>query len=483
MASLRSLRRLQGTWAERRRPAEQVWGRQRHWAVGGRAHGVSAAAASCLELASLGRDGPGSVSTASVCSAFSYLDGDAEDIQVDEFERRLDALFEKSNETLTSRCLVAVKRGSAVESSLACQLLGLHILTLGQPDERLFQTLRPELERSASGDAGGGAAVQVAAMDTLALAAFVLAEDEIGTRVTMDRLRGMWRKGDVKARAAAVRGWSFLLTSLNGEMRDDEATSCLAALAGLMNERDLELRTAAGEAVAVLRCCCSIRVLGLLAGAEEAEGLVGEGDGEVEAADVYDSQEREDGWEDERDDEHEKSERVEVDRAGSNAGRHGRTRNEDRDGGGGSGQLAEVLERMQNLASNKCEALRRNRRDRAALRSTFRGLVAVLNDGRVPECRIKLQYGDSLTVEGVAATQRLAFLRRFLAGGFQAHLQHNPLMHDVFDFRPRTERPERLSAAEKRLTRSCHSADARARTADRQWARDSKASRLHFGGC
>jgi hypothetical protein len=60
----------------------------------GRAHAGVACAASCLELASLG-EGPGSVSTASVCSAFSYLDGEAEDIQADEFERRLDALFEK----------------------------------------------------------------------------------------------------------------------------------------------------------------------------------------------------------------------------------------------------------------------------------------------------------------------------------------------------------------------------------------------------
>ncbi len=57
----------------------------------------------------------------------------------------------------------------------------------------------------------------------------------------------------------------------------------------------------------------------------------------------------------------------------------------------------------------------------------------------------------------------------------QAHLQHNPLLHDVFGFSPRTERPERLTAAEKRLTRSCHSAEARARAASRQYSRDAKA--------
>ncbi|GIL89477.1 hypothetical protein Vretimale_18900 [Volvox reticuliferus] len=461
-----------------------------------RAQGVAAAAASCLELASLAGDGPGSVSTASVCSAFSYLDGDTEDIQVDEFERRLDALFEKRgatrekaleslavmlrvdyraddcvshNETLTSRCLMALKRGSAVESSLASQLLGLHILTLGQPDEKLFQNLKPELERSAVGSTGGGAAVQMAAMDTLALAAFVLGEDETGTRAVMDRLRALWGKGDAKARAAAVRGWSFLLTSLDSQLRDDEATACLAALAGLMDERDLELRTAAGEAAAVLRCSCSAGVLSSLAEGDDEDAE--DEEGEEEADLIYENNGSGGGGDRTKAHGHMP--------AGAGGGCHaGRRRFEC---GNGGGHMEELVGKMQDLALNKGDKLRRSRRERASQRSTFRGLLGALSGEAVPECRIKLQHGDSLTVEGVAATHRLAFLRRFLAGGFQAHLQHNPLLHDVFGFQPRTGRPERLTPTEKRLNRSCHSAESKARTANRQWSRDAKASRLEFG--
>ncbi|GIL47863.1 hypothetical protein Vafri_4505 [Volvox africanus] len=394
-----------------------------------RAHGVAAAAASCLELGSLAGDGPGSVSTASVCSAFSYLDGDTEDIQVDEFERRLDALFEKRgatrekaleslavmlrvdyradnclshSETLTSRCLVALKRGSAVESSLASQLLGLHILTLGQADDRLFQTLRQELERSAIGSTGGGAAVQMAAIDTLALAAFVLAEDESGTRAVMDRLRALWGKGDAKARAAAVRGWSFLLTSLDNQLRDDEATACLAALAGLMDERDLELRTAAGEAAAVLRCSCSEGILSSLAEADKEEDADEEEEEEEEEDHIHESNGSGGG-----------GGRSKGAGGGCRAGR----RLAECDNGGG--RMGELVEKMQDLALNKGDKLRRSRRERASQRSTFRGLLGALSGEAVPECRIKLQHGDMLTVEGVAATHRLAFLRRFLAGGFQ----------------------------------------------------------------
>lgn len=65
------------------------------------------------------------------------------------------------------------------------------------------------------------------------------------------------------------------------------------------------------------------------------------------------------------------------------------------------------------------EKLRLSRRDRAAQRSTFRGLLASLSGGDTPSVRIKLQHGDCLELEGVAAVHRLAFLRRFLAGGFQ----------------------------------------------------------------
>ncbi|KAG2494825.1 hypothetical protein HYH03_007066 [Edaphochlamys debaryana] len=499
---------------------------------GGQRNGNHAnAAASCLELASLGggHGGPGSVSTASVCSAFSYLDGDngKDYVQTDEFETKLDALFEKRgstrekalgalavmlrvdyrpedcgahSETITSRCLAALKKGSAAESSLASQLLGLYVLTLGQPDEGLFESLRPELERAAAGSAGAaGGTVQAAAVETLAIAAFVLVEDEATTRGVMERLRALWHKGDAKVRAAAVRAWSFLLTTLDHSPSGPEAAAVLAALARLLNEdqRNLELRSAAGEGVAVLRACCSAGVMDALVEGEE-EGEDGE---EGEEEDVNHAEALKGPGP------APPSAPAPAPAAGAGAGAGGlgspkANGGASRGGGGGGGRkgrsgggggggghhegggidggMEHLVERMADLASNKGDKLRRSRRDKAAQRSTFRGLLASLEGGPPPEARIKLQHGDSLTVSGVGQTHRLGFLRRFLAGGFQAHLQHNPLLHDVFGFKPRAEPRERMSAVEKRLTRSCQSADARARSADRQYYRDSKASRVDY---
>lgn len=65
------------------------------------------------------------------------------------------------------------------------------------------------------------------------------------------------------------------------------------------------------------------------------------------------------------------------------------------------------------------DKLRRKKRDRATQRATFRQLLGAVSGSVAPSCRIKLQHGDSLLVEGLVGVHRLAFFRRFLAGGFQ----------------------------------------------------------------
>ena len=51
--------------------------------------------------------------------------------------------------------------------------------------------------------------------------------------------------------------------------------------------------------------------------------------------------------------------------------------------------------------------------------------------GGSAESRVKLRHGDLLVVDSVAGTCQLGALRRFLGEGFQAHLQHNPLLHQA----------------------------------------------------
>ena len=77
----------------------------------------------------------------------------------------------------------------------------------------------------------------------------------------------------------------------------------------------------------------------------------------------------------------------------------------------------------------------------------------VPQDGEAPVQKIKLRHGDVLVVDTLEGNVRLSALRRFLAEGFQAHLYSNPLLHEVFRFKPRYEAADRLTALEKRMFR------------------------------
>jgi hypothetical protein len=97
-----------------------------------------------------------------------------------------------------------------------------------------------------------------------------------------------------------------------------------------------------------------------------------------------------------------------------------------------------------------------------------------MQGGSVAATKIKLRHGDTLIINTLQGTVILNALRHLLAGGFQAHLQGNQLLHAVFDFEPQEERAPRLTALEKRHFRSPSSAQSKARTQDRKAARATK---------
>ena len=91
----------------------------------------------------------------------------------------------------------------------------------------------------------------------------------------------------------------------------------------------------------------------------------------------------------------------------------------------------------------------------------------------------QLRHGDCLHVDTAAGVAQLDAFRGFLAGGFQDHLQNNPLLHDVFDHEPQEEASERLSKTEKRMFRSKNSSSSRARNKSLGNARSHAASQRH----
>ncbi len=90
----------------------------------------------------------------------------------------------------------------------------------------------------------------------------------------------------------------------------------------------------------------------------------------------------------------------------------------------------------------------------------------------LPLRQIKLQHGDVLSVSTLSDKTALAAFRRLLAGGTQAHLQRNPLLHAVLRFSPAEGATGRLGKREKA---------SRGKTTERKSERAHKA-RMAAGG-
>ncbi|BDA43174.1 probable interferon-related developmental regulator 1 [Coccomyxa sp. Obi] len=391
-------------------------------------------------------------SCASSSTLASLRDLESNDLQLveegDPFDRCIDALYEKRATTreralealigllsmhynydcaverqgvLSSLAIRSVRYGGAVEAALASRALGLLSLTLGAGDdsERLLEEAKPVLERAST--AGKGAQLKAMAVEALSVVAFVGVEDPGVLDSVMAHMTGLW-KGVPAVAAAALRGWTLLLSTLPAQrLTAAFVESSLEALAQQLYSEATDVRAAAGEAIALLYDA---------SGLVELEGDSGEESGQATPLEP---------------------------------------------GGKRSPGMEEVVARMKDLATNRGDALRRSKKSRASLRSTFREICSSVEGGNVAESRIKLRCGDVLVVNTPRVATQLAALRRFLAEGFQTHLQFNTLLHQVFDFEPLQER-ERLTAVERRLFRSPGSAVSKWRTQDRNSARAATAA-------
>jgi hypothetical protein len=216
-----------------------------------------------------------------------------------------------------------------------------------------------------------------------------------------------------KLRAAALRGWAFLYTSLSSPLSTRQLEAELAALSALLHDADVDVRAAAGEGLGLLYSSCGL----------------GDSDfGEEEDLDelIEEEEEEEDLQETEQTQQQldlspagEQQQQVELAQngaAGSNSSAQqqvlngipeglvvpGTTTNP---GSGGSGQrqrivqqqqqrdgdvmslgssvsgLDMVIDRVRDLANNRGDKQRRSRRERQSMRSSFRELRSVMEVG------------------------------------------------------------------------------------------------------
>lgn len=319
-------------------------------------------------------------------------------------------------ETLTRLLCSCVRKGRGSEPVLAARGLGLLMITLGLEEGgmRVWQGSCNALMNAAAAKEKPDV-LRCAAMESYTIGCFVAEEDVFVNIEAMDKLRSLWSTVSHVVRGCAIRAWTVLLSSLSSEVVDDMFDEVVDELTVLLEDQATDVRMAAGDALALMYS------YGMQLETEEMETS----DGESSAASTSTGFSRMSG--------------IEV-----------------------------AMDRIKDINGPKGQMKRKSKRDRAAMRTTFREICNFVADGTVEGTRIRLLKGGELVVNDRPGLIQLNFLRKVLAEGFHVHVHENELLHQIFQYSPPSEPQAKLTQAEKRMWKSPQSAANKLRTIERK---------------
>lgn len=319
---------------------------------------------------------------------------------------------ENNYETLLDLFVKSMKRGFP-EVSLAANALGLLAVTVGAGviAHKVLEDSISQFSRVSK--LGSDANNHVMVLQALAIITFVGGNDFEETEKSMELL---WNqvlgtsKPEPAVTEAAISAWTFLLTTLPSKRISAQfSEKYLRVLSSLLDMDSRAVRISAGEAIAFIFETINSR--------------------------------------DQNGDDHLNSNCLDEENSNSLVYK----------------LQMRVCEQMKAL-SIEAGGKGSSKKDLINQRSSFRDFLASIEDGEEPETTLKLQNGYILNISTWTRTIQMNFIRSFLGGGFQKHMQANSLLHEVFDFTPIQEKQQTLSAKEKRMFKSPNSVVSKART-------------------
>lgn len=319
---------------------------------------------------------------------------------------------ENNYETLLDLFVKSMKRGFP-EVSLAANALGLLAVTVGAGviAHKVLEDCISQFSRVSK--LGSDANNHVMVLQALAIITFVGGNDFEETEKSMELL---WNqvlgtsKPEPAVTEAAISAWTFLLTTLPSKRISAQfSEKYLRVLSSLLDMDSRAVRISAGEAIAFIFETINSR--------------------------------------DQNGDDHLNSNCLDEENSNSLVYK----------------LQMRVCEQMKAL-SIEAGGKGSSKKDLINQRSSFRDFLASIEDGEEPETTLKLQNGYILNISTWTRTIQMNFIRSFLGGGFQKHMQANSLLHEVFDFTPIQEKQQTLSAKEKRMFKSPNSVVSKART-------------------
>lgn len=300
-------------------------------------------------------------------------------------------------DTLQLYLLNSVKKGDAAEVVLACRALSLLALTLGPDGEKLVQAATPLLHtyliNTSKSPAGRGAVA-----DALGFVTFVCGLSDADTLTAMAHLVEALQHGHPPEQVTTHvwEAWGLLASSLPTSRQAGElADKHLGALVRFLDDESIDVRTAAGENIAML-----------ISARQEIE---------AERADQDEEEEEEE----------EKSDPMSDAAAAASPAASAASAASDGDGT----DLPSLIAKLRALSTDGNR--HRARKERSAQRKSFRDILHSVEHGDVPSETLKIGK-DRHEFEGWSHVSQLAAVRDVLGKGLNVHFASNPLLMDIF---------------------------------------------------
>ena len=326
--------------------------------------------------------------------------------------------FVKSRlDTLQLYLLNSVRKGDTAEVVLACRALTLLSLTLGADSETLFNGATPVL-RDLLRNGSKSSSARAAAGEALGFLHFV------GSMSDRDTLDAMALLADVMGGATALpeavatacwEAWGLLASTLpSHQLAGATLDSALPVLVRALDDESVDVKTAAGENIALL---IEARQ------EQEAERAEEEGDEEEEKVGAGAAEQK--GGETPMSDASGASPPPAKKRKAPAAAASSSSSSS------GSGVDMDAL--IAKLSALATESSRfRGKKERATQRKSFRDILGTVESGEVPEESLKIEKSRH-TFSGWSQVKQLAAVRDVLAKGLNTHFVHNETLAEMFD--------------------------------------------------
>jgi hypothetical protein len=351
-------------------------------------------------------------------------------------------------ETLQLYILNSIRKGDAPEIVLACRALSLLAVTLGPDGEALVQAATPVLHTLLINTAKSPTA-RAAIAEALGFVTFVCGLSDADTLLAMKQLLEALQHGHPpeSVTTAVWEAWGLLASSLSTSRQGGElADQHLGALVRFLDDESIDVRTAAGENIALL---ISARQE-LEAERAELEGEDGGEEAEEEAVEEEAAPAAEnaaasasasasaaapaagpvDDLLNAAMDAAELSPRSKKRAVKGGGAKGGKAAGAASSSSAGDGtDLPSLITKLRALSTDGNR--HRARKDRSAQRKSFRDILHTVEDGSLPS--ETLTIGKSRhEFEGWAHVKQLAAVRDVLAKGLNVHFADNQILSEIF---------------------------------------------------